>query len=78
MKLTEALKFFKDYSVTFNKNNLGLYEVKAGNITIPSISMSTDVDVFTSKLIINDMLGEETVIKFAEILQSKLEEARKL
>lgn len=76
MKESEALKYFKDYNVTFKINELGLYEVRNGNISIPNIV--TNDEVFTTELSVGDMLGSGTLIKFAEILEAKIEEARRL
>ena len=74
MKLSDALKLFKTYEVTFKKNDLNLYEIRNGNITIPSIN--NNESVFTSELKVGDMLGEETLIKFAEILEFKVNEVK--
>ncbi len=73
---TEALKYFKNYGLTFKKNDLDLYEVKIGKITIPGIILNDEV--FTTVLNVGDMLGPETLIKYAEILQYRIEEASKL
>lgn len=72
----EALKYFKNYGLTFKKNDLNLYEVKIGKITIPGTVMNDEV--FTTELKVGDMVGPETLIKYAEILQYRLEEASKL
>ncbi len=71
----EALKYFKNYNITLKKNDLNLYEVKIGKITIPGTV--TNDEVFTTELKVGDMVGPETLIKYAEIMQTRLEEAER-
>jgi len=72
----DALKYFKNYKVMFKTNSLGLYEVMSGNMTIPGIVVNDQV--FFTELREGDMLGPETLVMCADILQARLEEAQRI
>ena len=49
MDLSDALKYFKNYNITFKQNDWGLHEVRKGNIIIQNIVLNEAVSSKTSK-----------------------------
>lgn len=80
----DPIKYFRDYGVMFHKNNLDLYEVKNGSIIIPNITLNDSIDmqtskpeVYTTELSVGDMMSLETLTYFAEILDARIDEAKR-